>query len=343
MAKVYVGLDMGSSGFHQVAMDKDKVVLKDRKFNTSESNLLKAFEDIKGEVHVHLEAAELAAWVHRVLKGRVARIVVGHAKSSAWIAKDPLKRDRLDAFKLADLLRMGQVHEVYYAHEDHRTVFKQIVQHYDDVTSQEVRLKNKIKAAFREQGVIPKGADVYTGAGRASFLSAVPAAAAREAITQLYELLDVTLKAQKSALKLMKRESEKYPEIARFDEVPGLGAVSACRFSAYVQTPHRFSSKRKLWRYCRLGITDRQSDGKPLGRQALDWNGNGRLKEMSRTAFNGAMKKADDNLFKRTYRGVLQRTHNETHARLTTQRKILSVLLAMWKGGTQYQDKIEKG
>ena len=343
MAKLYVGLDMGSSGFHQVAMDKEKVVLKDRKFETSEANLIRAFEDIKGEVHVHVEAAELAAWVHRVLKHRVTRIVVGHPKSSAWIAKDPLKRDRLDAFKLADLLRMDQVHEVYYADEDHRTVFKQIVQHYDDVTSQEVRLKNKIKAAFREQGVIAKGKDVYSGAGRDKFLAAVPFAAAREAITQLYALMDVTLKAQKSALNLMRRESDKYPEVARFDEVPGVGVVSSCRFSAYVQTPHRFSAKRKLWRYCRLGITDRQSDGKPLGRQTLDWNGNGRLKEMSRTAFNGAMKKADDNLFKRTYRGTLQRTHNETHARLTTQRKILAVLLAMWKGGTEYQDNKGKG
>jgi transposase len=343
MAKVYVGLDMGSSGFHQVAMDKEKVVLKDRKFDTSEKNLIRAFEDIKGEVHVHLESAELAAWVRRVLKNRVKRVVVGHAKSSAWIAKDPLKRDRLDAFKLADLLRTDQVHEVYYADEDHRTVFKQIVQHYDDVTSQEVRLKNKLKAAFREQGVIVKGTDVYTGAGRDQYLAAVPFAAAREAITQLYELLDVTLRAQKSAFKLMKRESEKYPEIARFDGVPGIAVISACRFSAYVQTPHRFSAKRKLWRYSRLGITDRQSDGKPLGRQALDWNGNGRLKDMSRTAFMGAMMTAEDNLFKRSYRGALQRTHNKDHARLTTQRKILAVLLAMWKGGTQYQDNKDKG
>jgi len=324
-------------------MDREKVVLADRKFDTSEANLIRAFEDIKGEVHVHLEAGELAAWVRRVLKGRVARIVVGHPKSSAWIAKDPLKRDRLDAFKLADLLRMDQVHEVYYADEDHRTVFKQIVQHYDDVTSQVVRLKNKVKAALREQGVIAKGDDVYTVTGRGKFVAEVPSSAAREAIVQLYDLMDATLRAQKSALRLMKQESEKYPEIARFDDVPGLGVISSCRFSAYVQTPHRFSAKRKLWRYCRLGITDRRSDGKPLGRQSLDWNGNGRLKEMSRTAFNGALKTTEDNLFKRTYRGALQRTHNETHARLTTQRKILAVLWAMWKRGTCFDDKIEKG
>lgn len=343
MGKVYVGLDMGSSGFHLVAIDKDKAVVKDRKFDTSEKNLITAFEDLKGDVHVHLEAGELAAWVRRVLRDRVARVVVGHPKSSAWIAKDPLKRDRLDAYKLADLLRMDQVHEVYYSDEDHRTVFKQIVQHYNDLTGQEVRLKNKIKAAFREQGVIAKGRDVYEAGGRAKFLGAVGSAVAREAITQLYTVLDATLRAQKDAYRLMRRESKKYPEVARFDKAPGVGLVSSCEFSAYVQTPHRFSAKRKLWRYCRLGITDRQSDGKPLGRQALDWNGSGRLKAMSRAVFKGAMQTVEDNLFKRTYRGTLQRTHDQIHARLTTQRKILAVLLSMWKGGTEYRDEIDKG
>src|SRR5690348_4364504 len=218
---------MGSCGFHQVGMDSDKAVLKDRKFETTEANLIRAFEDLKGEVHVHLEAGELAAWVRRVLRKRVARIVVGHPKSSAWIAKDPLKRDRLDAFKLADQLRAGQVHEVYYADDDQRTVFKQIVQHYDDVTSQEIRLKNKIKAALREQGVIPKGREVYTAEGRDRFLHAVPLAPAREALLQLYGLLDATLKTQKSALALLRKESQKYPEIARFDRVPGVGVVSS--------------------------------------------------------------------------------------------------------------------
>lgn len=343
MGKVYVGLDMGTTGFHQVAMDKDKVVIQDRRFDTSEANLIRAFEDIKGEVHVHIEAAELAGWVRRVLKSRVARIVVGHPKSSAWIAKDPLKRDSLDAYKLADLLRMDQVHEVYYADDDHRTVFKQIVQHYDDVTSQEIRLKLKIKAALREQGVIPKGQEVYSSVGRDKYVAEVPSAAAREAIAQLFGLMDSTLKAQKEARKLMRKESRRYPEIVRFEEVPGLGLVTACRFSAYVQTPHRFSTKRKLWRYCRLGITDRRSDGKPLGRQSLDWNGNGRLKDMSRKAFRGALKTLDDNLFKKTFRETLQRTHNEAHARLTTQRKIIAVLWAMWKSGAEYQEDKKKG
>lgn len=341
MRKLFVGLDLGSSSCHLVAIDKDKAIVRDRQFDTGEANLISEFKALKGEIHVHFEAGELASWVRRVLKGRVKRIVVGHAKSSAWIAKDPLKRDRLDALKLAELLRMDQVHEVYYPDDEHRTLFKQLVQHYEDVTEQAKRLKQKIKAALREQGVIARGEGVYTVHGRNKFLSQVPAGAARESIEQLYELLDASSKTRLDAMRLLRRECRRYPEISRFQGVPGIGLTLACRFSAYVQTPHRFSSKRKLWRYCRLGITDRRSDGKSLGRQKLDWNGIGGLKDLSRKAYAAAMICKADNAFKRSYRSTLQRTHSTVHARLSTQRKVLTVLWTMWKEGSDYQD--EKG
>ncbi len=120
--------------------------------------------------------------------------------------------------------------------------------------------------------------------------------------------------------------------------MPGVGIIGVARFSAYIQPPHRFSSKRKLWHYCRLGITERSSEGKPLGRKRLEQAGNGRLKDLSRKAFNGALHTRADNAFKRTYRQALARTHDAPHARLTPQRKLLAVLRALWKGGTLYQD-----
>ena len=339
MARFYVGLDVGSSTCHLVAMDRDGAAVADRKFNTSEEKLIEAIEAIKGELHVHLESTDLAGWIRGVLKSRVARVVVGHAKSSAWIAKDPLKRDRLDATKLADLLRMDRVHQVYYPDEDHRAIFKQVVQNYDDLTRQLIRIKNKIKARLRVQGVIVRGAKVYTPEGRKEILPRVRSGVAREAIGHLYDVFESTVRAQQRGLNLMKREARRYPEIKRFEEVPGIGVIGASRFSAYIQTPHRFSNKRKLWRYCRLGITDRSSDGKALGRQALDWNGNGRLKDISYTAFLAAVVNSkQENQFKRAYRRSLSRTHNKTHARLNTQRKVLATLLAIWKGGKRYQD-----
>ena len=88
MSIVYVGLDLGSSNFQQVALNHDGVSRVNRDFATSEANLVKAFSDLKGEKHVHLEAGELAPWAASVIAPLVTRVVCSHPQSNAWIAKD---------------------------------------------------------------------------------------------------------------------------------------------------------------------------------------------------------------------------------------------------------------
>lgn len=339
MAAVYCGLDAGSSLCQVVVLDESGAVVAERRFATSERNLIDAFAAIPGEKHVHLEASTLAEWIRGILKPRVTRVVVSHPAVNAWIARDPRKSDRRDAFKLADLLRRrAPIAEVYYADDASRAVFKHLVLHYEDLTDQETRLKFKLKARLRGQGLFPRGDEAYGPTTRERWLSQVRSEAEREALRQTYGILDEALKRRGEAKSLMWREGKRFPEVALLDGAPGVGPIGACQFVAYIQNPHRFSSKRKLWRYAKLAITSRSSDGKAIGRQRLDRTGCGRLKAMSHAAFLGATRRRDDNVFKRTYRSCLERTHNAVHARLTTQRKILAVLRAMWKGGTAYRD-----
>ena len=102
MSIVYVGLDLGSSNFQQVALNHHGVRRVNRDFSTSEANLVKAFSDLKGEIHVHLEAGELAPWAASIIAPLVERVVCSHPQSNAWIAKDADKCDRIDAYKLAE-------------------------------------------------------------------------------------------------------------------------------------------------------------------------------------------------------------------------------------------------
>ena len=88
MSIVYVGLDLGSSNFQQVDLNHDGVSSMYRVFTTSEANLVKAFSDLKGEIHVHLEAGELAPWAASVIAPLVSRVVCSHPQSNAWIARD---------------------------------------------------------------------------------------------------------------------------------------------------------------------------------------------------------------------------------------------------------------
>ena len=110
---IYVGLDLGSSVCQQSVMNAEGLVRFSRTVLTSEQHLRVAFDKLGGEVRVHMEAGELADWAGSVIGPLVSRVVVSHPRSLAWIGKDSLKDDKIDAGKLAELLRLGRVHEVY--------------------------------------------------------------------------------------------------------------------------------------------------------------------------------------------------------------------------------------
>jgi transposase len=342
MNKVYVGVDLGSSSFQQAAINEDGATTMNRSYATSEANLRTAFAGLRGEIHVHLEAGELAPWAASIIAPLVTRVVCSHPRDNAWIAKDNDKCDRVDAYKLADLLRLNRFKEVHYAPDQARRNFKQLVQHYDELTAHQARWKTKLKARLRMQGVIVTGERLFSSSGRKEVLAKLASRDLRTAITQIYEVLDQSVAAQQQARLLMLRAAQAFPEIKLLRTVPGVGPIGACRFSAYIHTPNRFSSKRKLWKYCRLSVSQRSSNGKPLRRPKLDYSGCGRLKDVSRKAFDVAQRLRTDNGFKRTYQRALEATHDKTHARLTVQRKIVSTLRAIWLTRTPYRDELSR-
>jgi len=66
MSTVYVGLDLVSSTFQQVAIKTDGSIKVNRSLTTSEANLRAAFADQHGQIQVHLEAGELAPWASSI-------------------------------------------------------------------------------------------------------------------------------------------------------------------------------------------------------------------------------------------------------------------------------------
>ncbi len=333
----YVGLDLGSSQCYQVVLNEDGKVACSRPFATSERNLRAAFSGFDGELLVHTEAGELAEWVCGIIKPLVKRVIVSHPQTLAWIAKDARKCDKLDARKLADLLRFGLTREVFLAENQARRTFKQLVRHFDEATRAQAKLKAKIKARLRCQGIIRRDAAVFGKAERARVLSQIDDNFLRQMFEGLYATLDVLVEEMKSARRLMTEAARQFPEVRLLETAPGIGIVGACRFVALVQNPRRFSNKRKLWRYCRLGVAHRSSDGKLLACPRLDRNGCGALKDVSRKAFDAALRCEKDNSFKRAFEKSLAQTRDKVHARLSTQRKIVSTLRAMWLSNQPYR------
>lgn len=339
----YLAMDVHARSCTLGHMDEDGTFRGNIRFSTSAKNIINALKSVKAKnKYLTMEEGTLTHWAVQVARPYVIEVIACDPRENALIFKSPNKRDQVDTQKLCRLLRLGELKHVYHTLNDDRAIFKAAAQHYLDLRDQLTRLKHKIKAAYRRWGIIKVFSNsVYSPSGRDKYLKQVKHLPIRNQIKRLYYLMDQTENLRKTALHSMKQLGLKYPEISEFQKIPGIAVVNAHVFDAFIQTPHRFAKRSQLWKYCRLSITDRSSDGKQLGYKRLDSSGVSELKTLSFRAFMAAMR--GDNEVKRFYLDSLNRTHDHKHARLNTQRKILTVMYGLWKKGEAYRPELFSG
>ena len=212
-----------------------------------------------------LEESNLAAWIANTLRPHVDELIVCDPRPNALISRGN-KDDVSDAIKLCRLYRMGELSAVYHTDEDHRVDFKIAVQPYLAVRRDPARLQTQIKAKFGQAGVVDTtGTQIFTQAHRDRFLDQVPSKARRRMIGHLYAMLDATGQVRKAARADMIKLGRRYPEIQRFQCVPGIGIVGSHVSSAFIQTPRRFATKQKLWRLCIRMIANTHCPGPGQG------------------------------------------------------------------------------
>ncbi len=313
------------------------------RFATSEGQLIRHLQLIPA-VHIHLALEEcgLGRWLAQVAKPHVEEALVCDPRENHHISRHHHKCDEQDAYGLAHLYRLGALKAVWQPANDERAVFKCSVQAYLDAVGRQTRLKLQLKAHYRQWGVIPTGSAVYGRRGRDKYLAQIKPEGVRQQLRLLYELLDAALAVERKARRLMAQLGKGLPEIERLRTVPGVGVIGAHLFVAYIQEPTRFKTVQQLWRYCRLGIRDRSSDDKPLGYQQLDRCGHGVLKAIGYRAWLQAMKRRQGAVYT-FYQSSVERTHDERHARLNTQRKVLETLWVLWQKAQTFDPKIFLG
>jgi hypothetical protein len=80
---------------------------------TKAETILEFFAGLRGTLSVTFEEGTWAAWLYDLLKPHVAKLVVCNPRKNALL-KHGNKSDRIDARKLADLLRLNDLEPVYH-------------------------------------------------------------------------------------------------------------------------------------------------------------------------------------------------------------------------------------
>lgn len=338
----YIGLDIHSKDSQISVLDSKGQEIMNRAFLTSEKELRDSVGQIRGKKTVVFEESTLASWANKVLAPYADQVVSADPRENKWIANAALKDDKVDAKKLAQLLRGGFIKSIYHSPDEGRQRLKELALHYHDLTSQVIRFKNKLKAKFRANGIFPTGDHVYDIQHRKEWIGRLPHPQVVFQVNNICKVIDLLEKTKDKTHKMIASLSKRYKEISTFQDIPGVGLVVASTVFVIVDTPYRFATKKKLWAYAGLGIVNRGSS-ETSERKRLNRNANHLLKYVLKIAAKEAVSpKTKENTFKRHYNRLLQNGTTPENASLTIARSILSVMYGIWKKGEDYKPNYQQ-
>jgi transposase len=340
----YIGLDVHQATISAAVLDSTGKLVMECILETKAATLLQFIHGLRGSLHVTFEEGTWAAWLYDLLKPHVTKVLVCDPRKNALL-KAGNKNDRIDARKLADLLRTGLLSAVYHGENGIRTL-KELARSYLALTQDLTRVMNRLKALYRSWAIPCPGQNVYAPRHREPWLAKITEAGVRRRAEFYYQQLDAlqTLRQQVRSALLM--ESRKHTAMKLLRQIPSIGPIRAALLIALIQTPYRFRTKRQLWAYCGLALQTYTSgeyrfvegqlkrSKKPLGIRGLNANHNHDLKNLFKSAALSAVIIAGP--FQEFYAALVARGMKPAMARLTLARKIAAITLLVWKKGVRF-------
>ena len=170
--------------------------------------------------------------------------------------KDGSKSDRIDARKLAELLRLNKLNPVYHGEHGVRTL-RELGRSYLTITQHLTRVMSRIKAVYCSWAIA--GYTVYAPRHRAEWLAQIVEPGVRMRAQRLYQQLDLLQPVRQQARHDLLLESHKHPAVKLLRQIPAIGPIRAALLVALLQTPHRFRTKRQLWAYSGFALETQDS------------------------------------------------------------------------------------
>src|SRR6185369_8471790 len=151
MSAKYIGLDVHQATTVAAVRDGQGKLVMECIVETKAATLLEFLHGLRGELHVTLEEGSWAAWLHDVLEPHVQRLVICDPRKNALLRQGN-QNDKIDARKLAELLRVGMLSPVYHGDNGLRTL-RESARSYLTLTEDVTRVMNRIKAVYRSRGI----------------------------------------------------------------------------------------------------------------------------------------------------------------------------------------------
>ena len=346
----YIGMDVHTATISVAVRDAARKLIMESVIETKASTILQFICGLRGDLYVTFEEGTWAAWLYDLLKPHVTNIVVCDPRRNALL-QEGNQNDRVDARKLSELLCANLLRPVYHGENGLRTL-KELARAYLTISKDLARVMNRVKAIYRSWGIPCAGKSVYHPRHRDEWLRKITQASVRRRAELYYEQLDALVLLRKQARQELLAEGKKHEAWKLLRSIPALGPIRVAVLMAIVQTPHRFRSKRVLWKYSGFGVVTQSSadhryvngqlerSKKPTFVRGLDPAHNHQLKDLFKSAAIQAS--TNEGPFREFYEALVAKGMRPEMARLTLARKIATIAFTVWKKGVAFNAKYLK-
>src|SRR5437773_7754127 len=232
MKTYYVGMDVHRASIVIVVMNGAGKIVMQSVIETGAERVRGYLKQLRGKVYVTFEEGTQANWLHEVVRPLVTEVVVCDPRHNK-LMQSGNKSDRVDAQKLAELLRLGSLKAVYHGDNGVRTL-KELVRTYDCLVSDTTRVMNRLKAIYRGRAIACGGHEIYRQDRHQEWLAKLIEPGAKQRAGFLYEQLAALKPLRHEAKRLMVKEARRQPAYPWPLSVPRLGSVSVARLLAVV-------------------------------------------------------------------------------------------------------------
>ena len=247
-----IGIDVASEVCSVAVMNQAGKLIMNTRVATSESNLRELVKSVKRPRQVVFEECGQAAWLYTVFEPLSDDVFVCNPKKNRDLSGHS-KSDDNDALNLAERARLGALSRVWHGGKSLQAL-RERLRDYQSLTSESTALKNKIKAVFRNRGIVV-GSKAYVPDSRIEVVKSLPHQALRKRVCHLGEVLDVVTRQRTDAEKELVQVARKSPMFNSLTSMPRVGDILGSTILAEVGTPDRFRTRKQFWTYIGLAVT----------------------------------------------------------------------------------------
>lgn len=264
--RYYAGVDLHAKTLYLCILDQNGEILLQRNLKCRPDALLAAIEPYREDLVVCAECVFSWYWLADLCRQEGIEFVLGHALYMRAIHGGKAKNDKIDAFKIATLLRGGNL-PIAHVYPAEMRATRDLLRRRLYLVRKRAELLSHIQNTHHQYNLQEPRAKVAYKANRvgvAEAFSDPDSQKSMEIDLVLIEHQDRIIRELE--LHLVNRAKEHDPDaFHRLRSVPGIGKILAMTILYEVQDIRRFPRVQDFLSYARLVKCEHSSAGKKLG------------------------------------------------------------------------------